>query len=171
MLNGKETFLFGCIYYGALGTPDGFLRSDLDEIAQCGFHWIRVWATWIFFETDVSAVTSEGRPREPFYSRLSRLSRILEECEKRGLILDVTLARGQGSLQSLASHMCAVESLILLLRHSNNWYLDLANEREVENSRFTDFPDLVRLREKARELSPKLLLTASHGKDIPREEL
>ena len=90
-LNGEPTFLLGMSYYGALGAPEDFVRRDLDELKRHGFNWVRVWATWGAFDRDVSAVDAGGGPREPF---LGRLKWLVAECDRRGLIVDVTLTRG-----------------------------------------------------------------------------
>ena len=138
-----------------------------------GLNWIRVWATWGSFSNDVSAVDAEGMPREPF---LSRLKQLVAQCDQRGMAVDITLSRGNGAagsprLQSLTAHTRAVESLVRALRPWRNWYLDLSNERNVRDKRFTSFDDLKALRELARKLDPERLVTASDGGDISREDL
>src|SRR5262245_7746987 len=90
-LAGKPTFLLGVSYYGALGAPEELIRRDLDDLERHGFNWLRVWATWSAFDRDVSAVDAEGRPRGPF---LGKLKGIVAECDRRGLVVDVTLTRG-----------------------------------------------------------------------------
>ena len=43
--------------------------------------------TWAAYGNDVSAVDAEdGRPREPY---LSRLGQLLAECDRRGMVVDV----------------------------------------------------------------------------------
>ena len=82
-----------------------------------GFNWLRVWATWSSADQDVSAVDSEGHPREPF---LGRLQWLVAECDRRGLVVDVTLTRGaqaltgvpRGRLPDLAAHQQAVATLV-----------------------------------------------------------
>src|SRR3954463_13494985 len=70
-LNGKPTFLYGISYYGGLGASEEFVRRDLDDIQRNGFNWIRVWATWAAFETDLAAVdVNDGKLRQPFFGRL-----------------------------------------------------------------------------------------------------
>jgi hypothetical protein len=64
-----------------------------------------------------------------------------------------------------------VETVVGALAAHRNWYLDLANERNIEDRRFTSFADLKALREAAKRLKPDLLITASHAGDIAREEL
>ena len=171
-LNGKPTFLYGISYYGALGAPDEFIRRDLDDMQRHGFNWIRVWASWDFFGNDVSAVDGEGHPREPF---LGKLQRLVAECDRRGMVVDLTLARGDGKtpgsrLQTLAAHRLAVETLVTALKLHRNWYLDLANERNIREF-FTSLADVKALRDAARQLDPQRLITASHAGDISREDL
>ena len=52
------------------------------------------------------------------------------------MIVDVTLSRGNGivgppRLQSQSAHRRAVETIVTALGSQPNWYLDLANERDV----------------------------------------
>ncbi len=172
-VNGKPTFLLGLSYYGALGAPEATLRADLAEMQQRGFNWIRVWATWDAFSNDVSAVASDGSLRKPFVDKLKWL---IAQGSARRLVVDVTLSRGNGAtgparLQTLAAHRRAVESLVQLLKPYRNWYLDLSNERNVRDSRFTSFEDLGSLRALVRALDPSRLVTASHAGDMTREDL
>lgn len=169
----KPTFLLGISYYGALGASPETLRRDLDDAKRLGFNWIRVWATWSAFGDLVSAVGSDGTAREPFFSRLREL---VAECDRRGMLVDVTLSRGNGvsgapRLQALREHGRAVETLVTGLKPFRNWYLDLGNERNIRDKRFVDFEELEELRELARRLDAKRLVTASHAGDLSAEEL
>jgi hypothetical protein len=172
-VNDRPTFLFGVSYYGALGSPDETLRRDLASLKEHGFNWLRVWATWAAFDEDVSAVDNEGKPRVLF---LRRLQHLVATCDKQGILVDVTLSRGNGStgparLQTLEAHRRAVITLVTALKSHRNWYLDLANERNIKNKRFTSFSDLKQLREPVRRLDPERLVTASHAGDIDRNDL
>jgi hypothetical protein len=165
-LNGKPTFLLGVSYYGALGAPEEFVRRDLDDLQRYGFNWLRVWATWESFGEDVSAVDSRGQPRRPYMDRLKRL---VAECDRRGFVVDVTLARGAvtdgppaaGRLPDFQSHQRAVESVVNALRQHRNWYL--ANERDVRDDRYVPPDELKTLRDLMRRLDPPRLVTASYG--------
>ena len=91
----------------------------------------------------------EGKPREPF---LKRLERLVAVCDGQGVVVDVTLSRGDGGtgparLQTRDAHRRAVETLVSALKAHRNWYLDLANERNIRDRRFTSFADLKALRE------------------------
>ena len=172
-LNGKPTFLLGISYYGALGAGEQTIRRDLDDIQRHGFNWIRVWATWSAFTNDVSAVRDDGAAREPF---LTRLKQLVAECDRRGLVLDVTLSRGNGvtgpaRLQTAEAQRQAVATLTGALQPYRNWYLDLSNERNVRDKRFSSFDDLTRARELVRQLDPGRLVTASHAGDLTRDDL
>jgi len=172
-VDGKPTFLLGISYYGALGASPETLRRDLDGAERLGFNWIRVWATWSAFGDSVSAVGSDGKAREPFFSRLREL---VAECDRRGMLVDVTLSRGNGvsgapRLQALREHGRAVETLVAGLKPFRNWYLDLGNERNVRDKRFVGFEELEELRLAARRLDAKRLVTASHAGDLSAEEL
>ena len=97
-------------------------------------------------------------------------------CDRLGLVVDVTLSRGNGTtgpprLQTLEAHRRAVETLTNTLRSLPNWYLDLANERNIKDRRFTSFADLKVLRERVRELDPGRLVTSSNAGDMSRDEL
>lgn len=161
-LNGRPTFLLGVSYYGALGEPGDLARQDLDDLQRLGFNWLRIWATWDSFGEDVSAVDAHGQPREPHMGRLKWLVR---ECDERGLIVDVTLTRGQGPgrLPDLTAHRAAVESVVTALQGHRNWYIDLANERDVTDARFVSLAEVRQLRDLVRELDPERLVTASFG--------
>ncbi len=172
-INRRDTFLFGISYYGALGATDEVLRGDLAEFQRRGFNWLRVWATWAGFENDVSAVDDKGEPRPEF---LTKLEHLLQECDRRGLIVDVTLSRGNGAtgparLGDHASHVRAVRMLVSKLQAWRNWYLDLSNERNIRDKRFSSIEDLADLRKIVRDLDPERLVTASHAGDLTREEL
>jgi len=173
-LGGEPAFLLGASYYGGLGASSETVARDLRELKRSGFRWIRVWATWAAFGADVSAVEpGDGRPREPFLSRLVDLVAMADE---RGMVVDVTLSRGNGRtgpprLQTLEAHRRAVETVVAALAPRRNWYLDLSNERNIADKRFTSFDDLRVLRDAAKKLKPDLLITASHAGDISKEEL
>lgn len=167
-LNGQPTFLLGISYYGVLGASEDSMRRDLDDLQRHGLNWLRVWATWGAFDHDVSAVDARGGPREPF---LGKLRWLVDECDRRGLVVDVTLTRSQASsgragavgLPDFPAHQRAVETLIQALKPHRNWYLDLANERDVRDARYVSPAELKMLRELARRLDPLLLVTASFG--------
>jgi CubicO group peptidase (beta-lactamase class C family) len=163
-LNGEPRFLLGISYYGGLGAPEELVRRDLDDLKRHGFNWLRVWATWSAFDRDVSAVDGDGRPREPF---LGRLKWLVAECDQRGLVVDVTLTRGDrangGAIPNLEAHRRAVETLVGTLKEHHNWYLDLANERDVRDARHVPAEELKALREQVRRLDPERLVTASFG--------
>lgn len=173
-LNGVPTFLLGISYYGALGAPAGFVRRDLDDMKRHGFNWIRVWATWAAFTNDVSAVDAEGHAREPYMAKLAAL---VADCDRRGMVVDVTLSRGNGitgpgRLATTASHQRAVETLVTGLKEYRNWYLDLGNERNIQDQRFVSFAELRQLRDAAKRLDPGRLITASHaGGELSREDV
>lgn len=172
-INSNSSFLLGISYYAGLGASKEFILSDLDKIQSYGFNWIRVWATWAAFGNDVSVVDKEGSPREPF---LSKLKWLLEECDRRRIIVDVTLSRGNGvtgpkRLQSLEYHLKAVCVIVESLKEYNNWYLDLANERNIKDERFVSMEDLKVLRDKVKNLYPHRLVTASYAGDLSYEEM
>ena len=176
-VNGRPCFLLGVSYYGGLGASEGFVRKDLDDAQRYGFNWLRVWATWAGFGSDVSAVGVDGRPREP---SLGKLKWLVTECDRRGMVLDITLNRGKesrsgpagGWVADLASHQRAVETLVTALKPQRNWYLDMANEHDVRDARYVPAAELKVLRELVRRLDPARLVTASFGgHDLDEQEL
>lgn len=171
-INGTPTFLYGISYYGALGASEEFILHDLADMKEHGINWIRVWANWNGFNYDVSAVDGNGNPRKPFFTKLKWLVTV---CDREGIIVDVTLTRGKDNagprLYTLDSHRRAVEAIINLLIPYHNWYLDLANERDVRDERFVSFEELKQLRETAKQMDSRLLVTASAGNDINRDDL
>jgi hypothetical protein len=173
-LDGKPAFLLGCSYYAGLGASDDTLRRDLDDLKRHGFNWVRVWATWAAFDHDVSAVDgATGAPRQPYVDRLKHL---VDECDRRGMVVNVTLSRGNGAtgpakLQGLDAHRRAVETVTDAIGDRKNWYLDLSNERNIRDNRFTSVEDLAALRELVRKRDPRRLVTASHAGDVSREDV
>lgn len=165
-LNGKPKFLLGISYYGALGAPEQFIKQDLDDMESCGFNWLRVWATW---RDGITVVDKKGQPQQPYWDKLNWLA---AECDRRGIVVDVTLSRGlSGFLESFEAHLRAVEVLVTHLKPYRNWYMDLANERNIRDARFVDFNELQALRDAVKRLDTKRLVTASQGGDISLDEL
>ena len=166
-VNGTPLFLLGASYYGGAGASDETVRRDLDDLRHDGFNWIRVWATWSAGDRDISAVGADGSPREPW---LGRLKKLVEACDEHGMLVDVTLTRQRGGrgpsrLANPDDHRRAVQTLLTALRASRNWYLDLANERNVGDGRFVGYDELKSLRDRAKEVDPARLVTASHSSD------
>ena len=163
-INGTPTFLYGISYYGALGASEEFILRDLTDMKKYGFNWIRVWVNWNVYNYNVSAVDGNGNPREPFFTKLKWL---VAECDREGIIVDVTFSRGIDDagpfLQTLDTHRRAVEAIIKLLKPYYNWYVDLANEHDVRDKRFVSFEELKQLRETAKQMDSRLLVTASGG--------
>ncbi|MBN1845127.1 MAG: hypothetical protein JW810_05550 [Sedimentisphaerales bacterium] len=175
-IDRRRVFLCGISYYGGLGASKEFVVADLDDIQRYGFNWIRVWATWSAFDNDVSAVDNDGRSRQPYFDRLRWL---IAECDRRGLVVDVTFTRGEsiGSphLSSDEAHEQAVRTLVAGLTPYRNWYLDLANEHNIRGGGKTpktvSFETLARLRNAAKAIDPDRLLTASYVGDASKEDL
>jgi hypothetical protein len=92
------------------------------------------------------------------------------------MIADVTLSRGASAggtprLLTHEAHRRAVETLLAALKPWRNWYLDLANERNVRDKRFASFEELNDLQRLVRERDAGRLVTASHGGDIDLADL
>jgi len=173
LVDGKPTFLLGASYYSGLGASDDLRDRDLSELKERGFNWIRVWATWSAFENNVSAIDADGKAREPY---LSKLKHLCEKANQLGMVVDVTLSRGNGvvgsgSLPSQEAHLNAVTVLTQELKQFRNIYFDMGNERNIRDRRHVTFDELRALRNRIKELDPERLITASHAGDIPAEEL
>src|SRR6516162_3851923 len=162
-LNAKPVFLLGCSYYGGLGAPQEFIRQDLADLRRRGFNWLRIWATWASGEVDVSAVDARGAAREPY---LDRLKWFVAECDREGIVVDVTLCRGKPRLPDFGAHERAVETLVTALKTHRNWYLDLANEHDVHDARYVPATEIKALRQQVRKLDPQRPVTASFGGDL-----
>ena len=175
-INGRQTFLYGISYYGALGASQQSIQLDLDDMQRHGFNWIRVWATWSAFDHDVSAVDAHGRPRQPYFDLLKSL---IHDCDRRGLIVDLTLTRGEAvsspHLVGVEAHEQAVRVLCSQFKELRNWYVDLANEHNIRGSgkmlAAVPFEELRRLRNAAKAVDPARLVTASHVGDARTEDL
>ena len=172
-VNGKPTFLLGISYYGALGASKEFILRDLDDMQRHGFNWFRMWSTWAAFENNVSAVGIGGGARAEYIEKLQWL---LAECDRRGIVVDVTISRGNGitgspRLQSREDLVRAAETLVTSLKPYRNWYLDMGNERNIQDKRFVSFEDLVEVRKAVKRLDAKRMVTASYAGDIPKNDL
>jgi hypothetical protein len=172
-INGKSKFLLGISYYGALGASKDFIRRDLDDMQKYGFNWFRVWATWGAFDNEVSAVDPQGKLREPY---LAKLRWLIAECDRRGIIVDITLSRGNGvtgpvRLQTTNALRRAAETLVISLKPYRNWYLDMGNERNIRDKRFVSTEELAKLRNFIKEFDAHRLVTASFVRDIKKDEL
>lgn len=176
-INEKAVFLYGISYYGALGAGRQFVVDDLDDMQRYGFNWIRVWATWSAFDNDVSAVDNEGRVRE---SQMERLKWLIIECDRRGMIVDVTLTKGEGRLgnahvSALNKHALALETLTLELKAWRNWYLDMANEHNIRSkslsTKFVSFEDARTLRNRVKAVDEQRLVTISYVGDPSRKDV
>jgi hypothetical protein len=176
-VNGKPTFLHGASYYGALGAKREFVVRDLDDMQRLGINWIRVWATWSAFDNDVSAVDDSGRARAVYMQKLKWL---VAECDRRGMIVDVTLTKGEGRLgnahvSALDKHAQALETLATELKPWRNWYLDLANEHNIRSNtlatKFVSFDDARVLRDRAKKVDPDRLVTISYVRDPSKDDI
>jgi len=172
-LDGTPRFLLGASYYGALGVEGQTPRRDLDDLQRLGFNWIRVWATWAAFDNPLTVVDQRGGPREPF---LGRLERLVADCDRRGMVVDVTFTRdgpavGNVGLNQAAVYRRAIETVARRLKDYRNWYVDLGNERNIRDARFVGFEELCKLRRMVKKIDPGRLVTASHAGDIPGADL
>ena len=173
-LDGRPTFLVGVSYYGGLGAPREFIERDLNDLRARRINWIRLWATWGAHEHNVSAVDAEGDAREPY---MAKLRWVVEQADRRGIVVDVTLSRGNGAvaaaapLASRAGHLHAVETLARALKPFRNVYFDVANERNIRDGRHVPLAECGALRDRIKQIDPGRLVTASHAGDLSREDV
>ena len=100
----------------------------------------------------------------------------MAECDRRGLVVDLTLTRAKKTpgwgLPDLEAHERAIGTIVEGLKPHRNWYLDLANERDVRDERFVPIEEVKTLRELVHRLDPTRLVTASFGgHDLTEEDL
>lgn len=170
-LDGAPTFLLGVSYYGGLAAPEESVRADLDDLARQGLNWIRVWATWASDGEICSAVSTDGSAREPW---LSALERLVVAADERGIVVDVTLSRGEaegGFIPDFAGHLRACTTLAEALRSHGNVYMDIANERDIRDARYVGIEEMAAIREAIRAIAPEMPVTASGVGDAERDEL
>lgn len=176
-VDGRPVFLLGISFYGALGAPNGAIMQDLDDMQKRGFNWIRVFATWSAFEDDVSAVDNAGRARAP---HLEKLKWLVAECDRRKMIVDVTLSRGEGRIgnihvATMDAHLRALATLTLQLKPWRNWYVDVANEhnlrRETVASKYVSIEEARHLRDGVKKADQKRLVTVSYVREISKEDV
>jgi hypothetical protein len=172
-LGGRATFLLGASYFAGVGASQDFLEDDLADLKVAGVNWIRVWATWAAFQNDVSAIDREGYDRKGSWDSLVRL---VAFADKLGLAVDVTLSRGDGTagpglLPNDKAHLNAAACLAEGLKPYRNVYIDLANERNVQDGPGVPIAFVRALRDRVKELDPQRLVTASHAGDIDPDRL
>lgn len=167
-LDGTPTFLKGISYFGYGSGPDGpGLKLDLDAMQKCGINWLRLWVTW----NEWSMLTREGAIVP---AQATRLTAVLAELQRRGLAADLTLNRESnsgkamkcgaqmcGGLADQASHLRGVRALANLTLPFRSVYFDLANEHDVQDSRFVNHSEIRALRDVVKFVDPMRLVTAS----------
>lgn len=159
-LDGKPAFMLGCSYYGALGMEaSGSIEEDLDELRSVGFNWIRIWVTWTFDDFNMSAVTPDGEARPPYMDRLKRICTL---AGSRGMVVDVTVSRGEAPFPSdQAQHLAVVQRLASELKVYRNVYFDVGNERDVGDARHVPSVEVGELIGAVKAVDPERLCTAS----------
>lgn len=159
-VDGKPTFLLGISYYGAMTiSSPSFIKADLDDMQKDGFNWIRVWAFWDPGQMNVSVMDRDGNVREPYMSRLKSLIR---ECNRRKMIVDVTLSRGDSPFPgNQKQHLACVKTLSKELKPYRNIYFDVGNERDVRDARYVSYEEMGELISAVKSIDPRRLCTAS----------
>jgi hypothetical protein len=111
---------------------------------------------------------------------MSKLKWLVAECDRRGMIVDVTLTRGEGRLgnahvSALDKHAKALQTLASELRAWRNWYLDMANEHNIRSrtvsTKFVSVDDARSLRDSVKKLDKRRLVTISYVRDISKQDV
>lgn len=167
-INKKAVFMTGISYYGAMSIESpSFIRKDLDDMKHDGLNWIRVWMNWNPTDMNVSVVTPDGDLRKPYISRLKYLIR---ECNRRGMIVDITFTRGADPFPSnQTQHLKCVQTIAKELKPYRNLYIDVGNERDVRDARYVSYEDMGALISAIKEIDPKRICTASGVPSSPED--
>lgn len=172
-IDRKPVFFYGISYYGAdsIATPS-FLTDDLDDMVKDGINWVRVWAYWKVDEENVSVTDRDGNIREPY---MSRLKNVISESNKRDIIIDVTLGRGDDPFPgNQEQHLACIKTIASELLPYRNVYIDIGNERDIRDARYVSYEDMGALISAAKQIDPERLCTASgvpNSKDDMRKYL
>lgn len=169
-LDGTPTFLLGISYYGALAIDDeAVVAEDLDTMRRHGFNWLRVWATWSAYDNNVCAVDRDGTPHGPYLDRLTRLCAL---AGKRGMVVDVTLHRGEqeGVPRNFEEHLAVTEAIARALKPFRNVYIDVGNERNIGDARHVPMEEVATLIARIKAIDRERLCTASQGGDITDDD-
>ncbi len=164
-INGKPQFMLGISYFSALGIDAKATHGDIDQMHKLGFNWMRVWALWPAFGKNITAFKPDGSPMQPYMNRLKEL---LQYCDKRGMVVDITMAHGatfdgQPCLPTFEDYLSSIRTLATDLKKYRNWYLDMANEHDIRDARYVSYEDLRKLRDAVKQIDPKRIVTASGG--------
>ena len=164
-LDGRPTFLLGISYYGGLGASEDSVRRDLDDVETPRLQL----AARLGDLVGVRPGRLRGGCRRP--ARASRSwqapmagRRVRPPRPGRGRHAVARQRGGRaGRCRDFEAHRRAVETLVGALKGHRNWYLDLANERDVRDARRVPRRGAEGPAGLARELDPELLVTASYG--------
>lgn len=157
-LNARPTYLNGISYYSALSIADpNQEKADLDDMVADGFNWIRVWAYWNWVDSEnMRSLDADGKARAPYMSRLKSLVKM---CNERGIIVDVTMSRDRK--QAFAGYLEGARMLARELKPYRNVYIDVGNERDVQDNRYVSFEEIGELIRAIKEIDPRRICTAS----------
>jgi len=166
-INDHSTFLLGISYYGAtsIEQPEVW-GTELRQLHELGFNWVRIWVNWAHGDKDLSAVDRDGNLTELYWPRLKD---IVAYSNRIGIVVDVTFSRHL--LAGHQAHLKAVVEVARQLQPYRNLYIDVGNERDVKDSRFVSLDEVVELIAAIKEVDPERICTASDGGDIPTESV
>ena len=121
-----------------------------------------------------------GPTRDRSEPYMEKLEWLIAECDCRGMVVDVTLTKGEGRLgnahlSALDKHARALETLTSQLKAWRNWYLDVANEHNIHSrslsTKFVSFGDARVLRDRVKKVDRKRLVTISYVRDASKDEV
>ena len=161
-VDGVETFLLGVSYFDAIAASEDFVRADFDQLAALRINHVRVFAAWNGLTLASSVLRPDGSVDA---GALGRLVRIVDLARERGIIVDVTFARGipgasDGTFEAYRDAIVLVTGALLDRR---NLFFDLGNEHDIADSRHIAQTEVDQLVLAIHAVDATRLLTASIG--------
>jgi hypothetical protein len=164
-VNGVGQFIVFASYFHGLERPAETLSVDLSWLKSKGVMGVRVWPN----ATNPRLMSSNGQLD---ITALQRLTSIIAEAARRGMIVDITFTRESVPLLpndpafTIAEYQQAITSTATALRDWRNILLDLQNEW---NNQAITIADLNAVKSAVRSQHPALLVTASTSGNSYRE--
>jgi hypothetical protein len=164
-VNGVRQFIVFASYFHGLERPAETLAVDLSWLKSKGVMGVRVWPN----ATNPRLMSSNGQLD---VIGLQRLTSIIDEAARRGMIVDITFTRESVPLLpndpafTIAEYLQAIVSTARELRDRRNILFDLQNEW---NNQAITIADLNAIKSAVKSQHPALLVTASTSGNGYRE--
>jgi len=168
-VNGKQTFLVGWSYYGALGEDLDVIKSDILWMKGKGFNWFRMWLVWMP-EEGASAFNVDGTWHK---KNQEKLYQMVKFCDENGIIVDVSGNYCSGTIDScnkypkqvmtsIPKSMAVWQNTTKLLKEFDNVYFDLFNEFQYHGiaPKISEIRQIV---DAIKKIDPDRLVTCSGG--------